>query len=72
MLEDGAEYDLAIEINGKYDDWTGIQNALRTVSAEGAVYTISGKLVSSKATLKDVRSMGKGIYIMNGTKVIVK
>lgn len=72
MLEDGAEYDLAIEINGKYDDWTGIQNALRNVSAEGAVYTISGKLVSSKATLKDVRSMGKGIYIMNGTKVIVK
>jgi hypothetical protein len=29
-------------------------------------------LVSRKATLNEISNFGKGIYILNGTKVIVK
>ncbi len=49
-----------------------IQTALANVSKAGAVYTIDGRLVSKKATLNDLNSFGKGVYILNGTKVIVK
>ncbi|MBQ8968660.1 MAG: discoidin domain-containing protein [Bacteroidaceae bacterium] len=50
----------------------GIQTALQNVSKSGAVYTIDGRLVSKKATLNDLQKFGKGLYILNGTKVIVK
>lgn len=72
MIEDDAEYDIAIQINGKFNDWTGIERAVGNVSREGAVYSISGQLVKEKATLRDIRSMGRGIYIINGTKVLVR
>lgn len=72
MLPEGEEYDIAIQVNGKFDDWTGIGGALDNVAREGAVYTLSGRLVSRKATLGDIRKMGRGIYIINGTKVLVR
>ena len=50
----------------------GIQSALQSVSHSGAVYTIDGRLVSKKAGLNDLQKFGKGVYILNGTKVIVK
>lgn len=50
----------------------GIQTALENVSKVGAVYTIDGRLVSKRATLNEVSRFGKGMYILNGTKVIVK
>ena len=31
-----------------------------------------GKLVSSKGNVNDLRRFGKGIYILNGVKVVVK
>ena len=53
-------------------DPTAIQTALENVSRSGAVYTIDGRLVSNKANLNDLSRFGKGIYILNGTKVVVK
>ncbi len=50
----------------------GILTALENVSKAGAVYTIDGRMVSKKATLNEISNFGKGIYILNGTKVIVK
>lgn len=50
----------------------GIETALANVSRSGAVYTIDGRLVSKKATLDDLTRFGKGLYILNGTKVLVK
>ena len=50
----------------------GIQTALANVSKAGAVYTIDGRMVSKHATLNEISNFGKGIYILNGTKVIVK
>ena len=50
----------------------GIQSALQSVSHSGAVYTIDGRLVSKKAGLSDLQKFGKGVYILNGTKVVVK
>lgn len=49
-----------------------IQAALTNVSHSGALYTIDGRLVSKKATLNDIQKFGKGLYILNGTKVLVK
>ena len=49
-----------------------IQTALTNVSHSGALYTIDGRLVSKKATLNDIQNFGKGLYILNGTKVLVK
>ena len=49
-----------------------IQTALANVTKSGAVYTIDGRLVSPKANLNDLSRFGKGIYILNGTKVVVK
>ncbi len=54
------------------EDEDGIETALANVSKSGAVYTVDGRLVSKKATLNDLRKMGKGMYILNGTKVLVK
>ncbi len=50
----------------------GLATALANVTKSGAVYTIDGRLVSKKATLNDLQKFGKGMYILNGTKVIVK
>ena len=50
----------------------GIQTALQSVSHSGAVYTIDGRMISERATLNDLHKFGKGLYILNGTKVVVK
>ncbi|MBQ9560355.1 MAG: discoidin domain-containing protein [Bacteroidaceae bacterium] len=61
-----------IEIVWDAESVDGIQTALQNVSKSGAVYTIDGRLVSRKATLNDLSGFGKGLYIINGVKVIVK
>ena len=50
----------------------GIEQAIANVSKKGAIYTIDGKLVTKSGTLNDASRMGKGIYILNGVKVVVK
>lgn len=38
----------------------------------GSLYTIDGRLIRGDATLNDLRNAGRGIYILNGKKVVVK
>lgn len=66
---DGS-YDLVIKIDGEIID--GIQTVLNKVAQAGKVYSIDGKLVRENATLKDLKGLGTGIYILNGVKVRVK
>lgn len=71
-MPEGEEYDIAIEINGKFDDWTGIQSTIQNAAKRGNVYNVNGQLVRQNATLHDVKSLGSGLYIINGVKVLVK
>ena len=59
--------DLEIVFDDAAED--GIQTALKNVARTGDIYTVDGRLVG-KGNLNDLKQ--KGIYILNGTKVIVK
>lgn len=50
----------------------GIAAALTNVAKTGELYTIDGRLISRKANLNTLRTLGRGVYILNGTKVTVK
>lgn len=47
----------------------GIQNALQNVARKGAIYTVDGRHIGN-GNINDLKQ--KGIYIINGTKVVVK
>ena len=65
--------DLEAEVEVIFSDAPdGITTALANISKSGAAYTIDGRLISEKATLNDLSRFGKGMYILNGTKVRVK
>ncbi len=64
-------YDLVIQIGGA-PTADGIQNTLQNVAKSGTIYDLNGRMVRKNGTLNDVKSLGRGIYILNGTKVIVK
>ena len=49
-----------------------IPSAIQNISKAGAVYSMDGKLLRTNATLNSLKSLGKGMYILNGVKVIVK
>ena len=69
-VDAAGSYDLVIKIDGEIVD--GIQTVLNKVAQRGKVYSIDGKLVRENATLKDLKGLGTGIYILNGVKVRVK
>lgn len=71
-LPEGAEYDIAIKINGKFDDMTSISSTVNNVAKRGNVYSLDGQMLRQNATLSDVKAMGSGLYIINGVKVLVK
>ncbi len=70
-------------VNGSYDDddviviettdetFDGIETAIATVSQDGNIYSIDGKLLG-KGNVNSLKALGKGIYIVNGVKVAVK
>lgn len=68
------KFDLEADIEVVWDNEAadGLQTALQNVSRSGNVYTVDGRLVGRNATLNDLGRYGKGVYILNGTKVIVK
>ena len=70
--EEGFDKQAEVEVVWDKDAEDGIETALANVSKAGAVYDLNGRLVSRKATLNEISNFGKGIYILNGTKVIVK
>jgi hypothetical protein len=67
---DPASVDFYVEIEGTLED--GIQSAIANVAKAGNVYNTAGQLVRSNATLKSLKGLEKGVYILNGTKVLVK
>ncbi|MBQ7683933.1 MAG: T9SS type A sorting domain-containing protein [Bacteroidaceae bacterium] len=72
-ISEDADYEIALEIDGNPTEHTdAIEQAIRNVSHRDNVYTLSGRSVRRNANLNDLHSLGRGIYILNGTKIIVK
>ena len=69
-IEEDGEYDVAVAIDGKVAD--GIQNTLAEISKGGNVYTLGGQLAGKVSSLKEVKRLGRGTYIVNGVKVLVR
>ena len=72
QADPAGTYDLVIKIDGTPTIMDGIQNALENVAKSGTVYDLSGRQVKKNATLNDLKGLGRGIYILNGVKVMVK
>ncbi len=51
--------------------FNSIAEAVAAAASNGNIYTIDGKLVG-KGNLNTLKSLGRGVYILNGTKVMVK
>ena len=72
----GGEYDFKISLgkagNDVADGVKDVSSALENISKPGNVYSMDGKLLRTNATLNSLKTMGKGMYILNGVKVIVK
>jgi hypothetical protein len=69
-----AEYDFSICLNDA-DAVVGVKDVAATVkkiAQPGDVYSVDGKLLKTGATLNSLKSLGKGMYILNGVKVLVK
>jgi len=71
-LEDGEKFNLSASVSFIIEGEDGIATALSNVAKTGELYTIDGRLISRKANLSTLRTLGRGIYILNGTKVTVK
>ncbi|MBP5514061.1 MAG: discoidin domain-containing protein [Bacteroidaceae bacterium] len=69
-----SRYSTASEVTIIWDEngEDGIEQAIAKVSKNGAIYTIDGKLVTKSGNLNDASRYGKGVYILNGVKVVVK
>ena len=74
-----GEYDFSIclgqsanEAGEIIDGVKDISSTFKKISEPGAVYSLDGKLLRNNATLNTLKSMGKGMYILNGVKVVVK
>ncbi len=61
-------YYLGTEAPDAVKDITSGEQAIKT----GSLYTIDGRLIRGNATLNDLRNAGRGVYILNGKKVVVK
>lgn len=64
-----ADYDLVITLKKGAN---AIENITNVFSNRGDIYTTDGRLVKKNGTLSDVKSMGRGLYIIGGAKVLVK
>ena len=70
-----ANYDFSICLGTEGDTADGVQDvatAIEKISQPGNVYSMDGKLLRTGATLNSLKSLGKGMYILNGVKVAVK
>ena len=69
-----AEYDFAIclENEDAVDGIKDVASTIKKISQPGDVYSVDGKLLKTGATLNNLKSLGSGMYILNGVKVLVK
>lgn len=70
--EGGFSLDATISLIIDEEGEDGIQTALAKVTQTGELYTLDGRILSRKANLSDMKRLGRGTYILNGTKVTVK
>lgn len=68
---DAEEGDLVVEVGGKGKIVDSIDEVMNKVAANGAIYGVDGRLVGN-GNINNVRALGKGTYIVNGVKVLVK
>lgn len=69
---DKVALNAGVTITIKFDEEDAISNVVTEVAKGGAIYTIDGRLVSKHGNLNTLRRLGKGTYILNGKKVLVK
>ena len=69
-----VDYDFAISLGGEdvVDGVKDVASVVKKISQPGDVYSIDGKLLKTGATLNNLKSLGTGMYILNGVKVLVK
>lgn len=68
-LEDVLSDAANANINFTFDGTTGIREIRSQSLAEGAVYTLQGQFVGKDI---DLKKLPRGIYIVNGKKVVIK
>lgn len=70
------EYDFAILLGGVgadvIDAVKTVPGAIQNLGKGGNVYGMDGKLLRTNATLHSLKSLGRGMYILNGVKVVVR
>ena len=73
-VDPAAEYDLSICLDNPdaNDGIKDVATVVKKISQPGDVYSVDGKLLKTGATLNNLKSLGKGMYILNGVKVLVK
>ena len=73
-IDPTEEYDFSICLDGEdvVDGIKDVASVVKKVSQPGDVYSVDGKLLKQGATLNNLNSLGKGMYILNGVKVLVK
>ncbi|MBO7099828.1 MAG: hypothetical protein J6W21_08175, partial [Bacteroidaceae bacterium] len=78
-VDPDVDYDFSIFLGVAAEDAGGIidgignvPTAIQKISQPGNVYSTDGKLLKTGATLNSLKSLGKGMYILNGIKVMVK
>ncbi|MBR6169244.1 MAG: discoidin domain-containing protein [Bacteroidaceae bacterium] len=73
-VDPNAEYDFSICLSGAdvVDNVKDVATVVKQISQPGDVYSVDGKLLKTGATLNSLKSLGKGMYILNGIKVMVK
>ena len=74
-VDPDVDYDFSIYLNNEGDTTDGMKNvatSIQKISQPGAVYSMDGKLLRTNATLNSLKALGKGMYILNGVKVLVK
>lgn len=70
-VDAAGSYSLVLEISGDVTA-VSIQETLDNVAKSGTVYDLNGRQIKKNATLNDLKGLGRGIYILNGVKVMVK
>lgn len=68
----GSNSGLMLEELGDISEEDAIANVEQASAKTANIYNVAGQLVRKNAKQNDVKSLSKGLYIMNGTKVLVK
>lgn len=68
----GSNSGLIIEELGEISEEDAIANVEQASAKAANIYNMAGQLVRKAAKQNDVKGLSKGLYIQNGTKIIVK